>query len=286
MRESLASPNDRLRDGRLQLLRAQSRSRDDRRSLLAALDKEQAEFVRPALVRALAALGARSDACSQALLREVGRGEDFFRSAVIEALGDYKARYAFDALDRGRQARRSAAGRCGAGARKDRRQARARRRWPALQRTAPRDDAAVDRGGDLPARRQLRVARELPGRDAEVRRQEPRLSRSCCAAPPPASARSPSPATPRPLDALFDDRHPVAAIRRARRWRWRSATVALRNTPLMLTMLEKRSRSRRRDRAAGRRLRHARRGSRQGAVLRARAADVLGRRRRARRARD
>ena len=34
----------------------------------------------------------------QALLREVGRGEDFFRSAVIEALGDYKAQYAFDAI--------------------------------------------------------------------------------------------------------------------------------------------------------------------------------------------
>ena len=34
----------------------------------------------------------------QALLREVGRGEDYFRSAVIEALGDYKALYAYDAL--------------------------------------------------------------------------------------------------------------------------------------------------------------------------------------------
>ena len=31
-------------------------------------------------------------------MREVARGEDFFRSAVIEALGDYKALYAFDAL--------------------------------------------------------------------------------------------------------------------------------------------------------------------------------------------
>jgi HEAT repeat protein len=31
-------------------------------------------------------------------VREAGRGEDFFRSAVIEALGDYKAGYAFDAL--------------------------------------------------------------------------------------------------------------------------------------------------------------------------------------------
>jgi HEAT repeat protein len=65
--------------------------------LLAALEKEQAEFVRPALVRALAAYG--SDARVQpTLVREAGRGEDFFRSAVIEALGDYKAHYAFDAL--------------------------------------------------------------------------------------------------------------------------------------------------------------------------------------------
>jgi len=33
------------------------------------------------------------------LVREAGRGEDFIRSAVIEALGDYKAKYAFDALN-------------------------------------------------------------------------------------------------------------------------------------------------------------------------------------------
>ena len=32
------------------------------------------------------------------LTRDVGRGEDFFRGAVIEALGDYKAGYAYDAL--------------------------------------------------------------------------------------------------------------------------------------------------------------------------------------------
>jgi HEAT repeat protein len=32
-------------------------------------------------------------------VRESGRGEDFFRSVVIEALGDYKATYAFDALN-------------------------------------------------------------------------------------------------------------------------------------------------------------------------------------------
>ena len=40
----------------------------------------------------------RDPRVSAALLRETGRGEDFFRSAVIEALGDYKAAYAIDAL--------------------------------------------------------------------------------------------------------------------------------------------------------------------------------------------
>ncbi|HMD33425.1 MAG TPA: hypothetical protein VKH42_00590, partial [Vicinamibacterales bacterium] len=34
----------------------------------------------------------------QTLVRDVLRGEDFFRSAVIEALGDYKAAYAFDPI--------------------------------------------------------------------------------------------------------------------------------------------------------------------------------------------
>lgn len=65
--------------------------------LLQALEREQAEFVRPALVRALAAHG--SDAKVQAVLkREVMRGVDFFRSAVIEALGAHKATYALDEL--------------------------------------------------------------------------------------------------------------------------------------------------------------------------------------------
>jgi HEAT repeat protein len=99
MRESLKSPNDRLRavgfsyfehnpDPQLQA------------DFLTALEKEQGEFVRPAVVRAVASLAAKSDSAPlrQALLREVNRGEDFFRSAVVEALGDYKAQYAFDAV--------------------------------------------------------------------------------------------------------------------------------------------------------------------------------------------
>jgi HEAT repeat protein len=65
--------------------------------LLEAFEKEIAEFVRPALARALAAHG--SDAkVRAALVRDVTRGQDFFRSTVIEALGDYKATYATKAI--------------------------------------------------------------------------------------------------------------------------------------------------------------------------------------------
>ena len=65
--------------------------------LLKALDREESEFVRPALVRALAAQGS-DERVRETLLVEVGRGQDFFRSAVIEALGDYRATYAVKPL--------------------------------------------------------------------------------------------------------------------------------------------------------------------------------------------
>jgi len=65
--------------------------------LLDAFDKEVAEFVRPALARALAAHGA-DPKVRAALTRDVTRGQDFFRSTVIEALGDYKASYATKAI--------------------------------------------------------------------------------------------------------------------------------------------------------------------------------------------
>ncbi len=103
MRESLASPNDRLRTVAYNFFE-HNPDRAMVPQFMSALEKEQAEFVRPALVRALAsaAVGAVAPvgvaAARQALLREVSRGEDFFRSAVIEALGDYKAQYAIDAL--------------------------------------------------------------------------------------------------------------------------------------------------------------------------------------------
>jgi HEAT repeat protein len=65
--------------------------------LLKALEREESEFVRPALVRALAAQGT-DPRVRETLLVEVGRGQDFFRSAVIEALGDYRATYAVELL--------------------------------------------------------------------------------------------------------------------------------------------------------------------------------------------
>jgi hypothetical protein len=62
-------------------------------TLLAALATEQAEFVRPALVRALAAHADDANV-QRALLQEAGRGLDFFRIAVVQALGEHQATYA------------------------------------------------------------------------------------------------------------------------------------------------------------------------------------------------
>jgi HEAT repeat protein len=92
MREALASPNDRLREvayGYFEL-------HPDRAMIpqfLEALDKDVGDFVRPAIVRALAAVG-DDPRVREALLRDTMRGVDFHRSTVIEALGDYKHTYA------------------------------------------------------------------------------------------------------------------------------------------------------------------------------------------------
>ena len=96
MRESLSSPNDRVRAVAYSFF---EHNPDPGMipQLLTALDKEQGEFVRPELVRALAAQGS-DERVRQALIREVARGEDFFRSAVIEAFGDFKAQYAYERL--------------------------------------------------------------------------------------------------------------------------------------------------------------------------------------------
>ncbi len=65
--------------------------------LLSALEREVSEFVRPALIRALAAQ-AQDARVRDVLLAQIVRGEDFFRSAVIAAVGDYRVTYAADTL--------------------------------------------------------------------------------------------------------------------------------------------------------------------------------------------
>lgn len=66
-------------------------------TLLSLLQTEQAEFVRPALIGAVAAL-ATTPVVQRSLVAETGRGLDFFRSAVIDALGRHRATYAMDAI--------------------------------------------------------------------------------------------------------------------------------------------------------------------------------------------
>jgi len=66
-------------------------------TLLEALETEASEFVRPALTRAVAALG--TDPRAQAALRPlVMRGEDFYRGTVIAALGEHRGYFALDAI--------------------------------------------------------------------------------------------------------------------------------------------------------------------------------------------
>lgn len=96
MRRAIDDPNDRLREVGFAWFEKHP-DPELRPVLLERLDKEIAEFVRPALLRALAALGTDATV-QQALTREAFRGQDFFRSAVIEALGDHKATYALAAL--------------------------------------------------------------------------------------------------------------------------------------------------------------------------------------------
>jgi hypothetical protein len=97
MEESLTDPNDRLREVAYAFFE-QHPDRARTPQLLAALDKELSEFVRPRLVRAVAAHAGPLTAASTRLKTETMRGEDYFRGAVIEALGEYKAAYALDEL--------------------------------------------------------------------------------------------------------------------------------------------------------------------------------------------
>ncbi len=243
MRESLESPNDRLRT----VAYSYYEHHPDPAmapALMSKLDTEVAEFVRPALIRALAALAAQQaiPGLRQALVREVGRGEDFFRSVVIEALGDYRAAYAFDAvaavagLDGPLQDDAAVAlGQMG--------DPRALEILAGLQRSAPRDRqpaiaAAICRLGVNCDTHQRYLVETLTFADANPGFQE--LLRAAAAGLGTLGTAGREGA----VDALFDvgipsrdpTRAPVALALGA---------VALRNTPLMLSVLEAR-----RDQAA------------------------------------
>ncbi len=96
MDAAMASPNDRLREVAFAYFE-QNPSPARAARLLAALEKEEGEFVRPALIRALAAIP-KDPKIAEALIRDAMRGVDFFRSTVIEAIGDYKVTAAMPRL--------------------------------------------------------------------------------------------------------------------------------------------------------------------------------------------
>jgi HEAT repeat protein len=96
MLSALDDPNDRLRTVAYAYFEHNPEPGMAER-LLGALGKEESEFVRPALTRALAAYG-DDPKVRTAMGGLVMKGQDLFRAAVIEALGDYKADYALSPI--------------------------------------------------------------------------------------------------------------------------------------------------------------------------------------------
>jgi hypothetical protein len=96
VRTVLRDRNDRLREAAYKWLELHP-DPSMTSTLLAGLQTEQAEFVRPALVGALAAVGDNPQV-QKALVPEVTRGVDFFRGAAIDSLGRHRATYAVDAI--------------------------------------------------------------------------------------------------------------------------------------------------------------------------------------------
>jgi HEAT repeat protein len=233
VREIVANPNDRLRAVAYMYYEHHPEA-DMVPVLLQALEREESEFVRPPLVRALAAQGGDSRV-RETLLREVGRGEDYFRSAVIEALGDYHAAYALDALleiaHQGGPLQIDAVMALG-----KLREPRAMETLAALQRTAPRDTQpaiaaavcliGVDCGAHVPYLIDtLTFAEKNSGYQALLRNTVTGLVALAAAG------------NTQALKALFDvglssvdpPRAPMAIG---------VGTVAIRNAPLMLSFLE------------------------------------------------
>lgn len=110
MLAALKDPNDRLRSTAYSYFEDHP-SPESLGVMLPAFEREPSEFVRPALTRALAAASMAAPPAAgfskpaldgvQNLMRSaVTRGQDFFRSIAIEALGDHKAAYALPEIVR------------------------------------------------------------------------------------------------------------------------------------------------------------------------------------------
>jgi len=162
---------------------------------LTALDREQAEFVGRHWSRDGRACGERRccgddrRGCVRPCCARSPAARTCFRSAVIEALGDYKAQYAVDAL--------AAVAKLDGPLQDD-----ARWRWEDRRQACfgdagghPADGAAADATvhRDRPSASSGSTASRMrvPRRHAEVSRTMNSASRSCCAAPPQDSPRSP-----------------------------------------------------------------------------------------------
>ena len=235
---------------------------------LAALDKENGDFVRPALVRALAAVG-DDPKVRDALLLDVTRGVDFFRSTRHRGARRLQARAmpspklieiakldgplqddAVMALGKiGRQAGAGGAGGvCSARGAKD------------LQPTLA---AAICLLGV-----NCSLASRLPGEGAGVRRRQSRLSGAGARRPPPAWQPSRSAGNAEALEILFDKGIPSMDPIRAPLALAVAQGGAAQHAAACSRSSSKRTDQAGRHRSARRRLRHARGGSRGRAVLR------------------
>ena len=205
--------------------------------LLQALDREESEFVRPALTRALFAYG-KDAKVRQALTDLVMKGHDLFRAAVIEGAGDFKADYALQPvievskLDGPLQDDAVLAiGRIG--------DKRGIETLAALQRTSPRTlqptiAAAICLLGSNCASHQGYIAKTLEFALENSGFQD--LLRAAAGALAALAVAGHADAAGLLIDRGIPTRDPErAAIALA------LGTVALRNTPLLLSLLEKRA---------------------------------------------
>jgi HEAT repeat protein len=96
MFKALSEPNDRLRTAAYSYFEHHP-DPTVLPTLLTALGREETEFVRPALTRAIAAYGADPRARKEAV-GLVMKGQDLFRAVVIEAIGDYRGAYALEPI--------------------------------------------------------------------------------------------------------------------------------------------------------------------------------------------